>query len=119
MSLSDVTAANSFLTPKRSSLSARGWGASIYEIENNQDINTLIAEDPMVKNGGAVRGPSNERFARTQLTVAAKASQAFALGSARVSQAFLVNVIWPRDVDKSKPLSLSRSRTIYKRSQKP
>ncbi|NOJ39670.1 YciI family protein [Bradyrhizobium australiense] len=31
---------------------AGGWGMSVYEIEDDQDINAMTSEDPMVKSGG-------------------------------------------------------------------
>lgn len=30
-----------------------GWGASIYEVEDTQDMKALTSEDPMAKSGGA------------------------------------------------------------------
>jgi len=32
---------------------AGGWGLSLYEVEDDQDIVAMTSEDPMVKHGGA------------------------------------------------------------------
>jgi len=32
---------------------AGGWGLSLYEVEDNQDVAAMTSEDPMVKSGGA------------------------------------------------------------------
>jgi uncharacterized protein YciI len=32
---------------------AGGWGLSLYQVEDGQDVNAIAATDPMVKSGGA------------------------------------------------------------------